>query len=70
MISHIESDELLTYEELAAELKLSVKTLQNWKSSGVFHPKEYIKFGDSKQADIRFRKSAIYARIRNGKFIK
>ncbi|ADD67861.1 hypothetical protein Dacet_1089 [Denitrovibrio acetiphilus DSM 12809] len=63
-------EELLTYEELARELKMSVKTLQNWKSLGVFHPKEYVKFGDSKQADIRFKKSAIYARIKDGKFIK
>lgn len=68
MIQDINNDELLTYGELAKELKLAVKTLQNWKSAGKFNPSEYIKYGDSKQADIRFRKNLILKRINRKSF--
>ncbi|PLX66692.1 MAG: hypothetical protein C0602_11550 [Denitrovibrio sp.] len=62
------NDELLTYEELSVELKVSVKTLQNWKSAGRFQPSEYIKFGNKNQAAIRFRKHKILERIRRNSF--
>jgi len=65
---HQHDEELLTYQELAFELKLSVKTLQNWKSLGKFHPSEYVKFGNSKQADIRFKKAPIMKRIMKNSF--
>lgn len=64
------NDELLTYAELADILKLKVKTIQNWKSLGVFKPSDYIKYGTTDQSEIRFKKPAIFARIKNGKFIK
>lgn len=68
MNKHPHDDELLTYSELAIELKVSVKTLQNWKSAGRFHPSEYIKYGDSDQAAIRFKKHKILERIRRNSF--
>jgi transposase len=61
-------EELIKYEELAAELKVSVKTLQNWKSAGRFHPSEYIKYGETNQAPIRFKKHKILERIRRNSF--
>lgn len=61
-------EELLTYAELAKELKVSVKTLQNWKSQGRFHPSEFVKFGDTKQSEIRFKKTLIMKRIMKNSF--
>jgi len=59
-------EELLTYDEMALILKISAKTLMNWKSSGKFCPgRDFIKIGNSKRSAIRFKKSAIMSKIKN-----
>ncbi len=60
--------EFLTYEDVAKILKLKPKTVMNWKSQGRFHPSEYIKTGKSKKSSVRFKKSAILARIKKNNF--
>lgn len=62
----IVDEELLTYEEMSLILKVSPKTLMNWKCQGLFCPgKDFIKMGSSKRSAIRFKKSAIMSKIKN-----
>lgn len=68
MNKHIDEDDLLTYDEVANILKLKAKTIMNWKSLGHFHPSEYVKMGVSKKSPVRFKKSAILARIKKNIF--
>jgi hypothetical protein len=68
MNKHIDDDDLLTYDEVANIFKLKAKTIMNWKSLGRFHPSEYIKMGESKKAPVRFKKTAILARIKKNIF--
>jgi len=68
MTTYNNEEELLTYTEVAQILKVKPKTVMNWKSLGRFHPSEYVKYGKSKSADIRFKKSAIEARIKKNFF--
>jgi len=65
-INTLVDDELLTYEEVALLLKVSPKTVMNWKSSGKFClGKDFIKIGKSKRSAVRFKKSAIMSKIKN-----
>lgn len=68
MNKHVDDDVLLTYDEVAEILKLKAKTIMNWKSLGRFHPSEYIKIGISEKSPVRFKKSAILARIKKNIF--
>ncbi len=59
-------DELLTYQEVALILKVSPKTIMNWKCDGKFKAgRDYIKIGKSRRSAVRFKKSAIMSKIKN-----
>lgn len=61
------SDDLLTNEEAAALLGIKPNTLEIWRSTKGKGPK-FIKYGDSKQAPIRYHIDDITAWLESRKF--